>query len=339
MAIIYDVSACFAKYRLIPVSPLDFSYFREIYNLYERENCQLKRQLGEYRELIEQSDLEREEKERYRLLFTYSELDNKSLEEQNGELRARIEELKSFKERTLEKIDSIDERLKRVEKDISDNASGINQDEFVKNEAVQRFVKHSEKFFKWLGNGEEHLRKKCVIAGMFFGFFISMLLANITVTISLGYYGTYSFVQNIWGILAICMLVYTVRARELYSFNTYSRNTIELFTLDKSFIPHKTGKKKKYVVLLALCVLSSLADIYLAISEGWSLAVIVIICELALSAFSVVYYIMALRFFDDYWAVYIIGNTVNGEALSLVLDPLTNRIVDRKLFEEKYKIN
>ncbi|MBR2024682.1 MAG: hypothetical protein IKA02_02610, partial [Clostridia bacterium] len=116
LTVFYEVSSTYARYRGFSYEFFDRSYFEEIFDFFEKENLQLKRQLEDYREIVEESNLNYAEKEKYRLLLSYSEINTATLEEQNDELRKRIDELNTLKDHIDSRFDKIDERLNQIER-------------------------------------------------------------------------------------------------------------------------------------------------------------------------------------------------------------------------------
>ena len=112
MQIIFDATSAYARKKSIAVSEFDRDYFIEIFGCLERENANLKAEMGSLKEelavSVEQGKLKDSDILAYKGLLSTAELDKLSLEEQNAELQRQISKLKDIK------LSSMEEKLNKT---------------------------------------------------------------------------------------------------------------------------------------------------------------------------------------------------------------------------------
>lgn len=336
VAIFYDFSITYARYKHIEYAPLDLEYFKNIYGSLERENQELKAELDSYKDIVNQSELDREEKEKYLLLFSYAELSNQSLEEQNETLRARLAELSNLKNHIDYRLDKIDERLSRIERQGMRGQTSQPKPLTL----AEQILQNSDKSYRYLDTEQVFYKRKLTTSLVAGASIIVNIITSYFATVWFGLYSTFTFFENLWMILQLSLLIYVLKAEYLYRAKDYTRNTMEKFYNDAYGVPKKGGTKAKYVVLLVLSVIGSFAHLFLAFTDktlNQKYAVPVIIFEFLSLVLAFVLFFMARFFFSDYCIIYHTVLNVNGREETFVDDQISGKLVPLKEFE-KYDI-
>ena len=106
MKVYYNLISDYLKYKTKEVSPFNADYYSGIYGLTERENKELKNEVGRLKDDLESLSLENklsnEDNEIYKALISAQEVEKLSLEDQNIELRNQLSKLKDIKINTIE---------------------------------------------------------------------------------------------------------------------------------------------------------------------------------------------------------------------------------------------
>ena len=106
MKVYYNLVSDYLKYKGKEVSPFNADYYNGIYGLTERENKELKNEVGRLRDDLEtlalENKLSTEDNEIYKALISAQEMEKLSLEDQNIELRNQLSKLKDIKINTIE---------------------------------------------------------------------------------------------------------------------------------------------------------------------------------------------------------------------------------------------
>lgn len=102
----YNLVSDYLKYKGKEVSPFNADYYNSIYGLTERENKELKNEVGRLKDDLEtlalENKLSTEDNEIYKALISAQEMEKLSLEDQNIELRNQLSKLKDIKINTIE---------------------------------------------------------------------------------------------------------------------------------------------------------------------------------------------------------------------------------------------
>lgn len=106
MKVYYNLISDYLKYKGKEVSIFNADYYNGIYGLTERENKELKNEVGRLKDDLETLSLENklstEDNEIYKALISAQEVEKLSLEDQNTELRNQLNKLKDIKINTIE---------------------------------------------------------------------------------------------------------------------------------------------------------------------------------------------------------------------------------------------
>ena len=106
MKVYYNLVSDYLKYKGKEVSPFNADYYSGIYGLTERENKELKNEVGRLKDDLEtlalENKLSAEDNEIYKALVSAQEVEKLSLEDQNTELRNQLSKLKDIKINTIE---------------------------------------------------------------------------------------------------------------------------------------------------------------------------------------------------------------------------------------------
>ena len=106
MKVYHNLISCYLKYKGKECSPFNADYFNSIYGLTEKENKELKNEVGRLKDDLESLSLENklsaEDNALYKTLISAQEMENLSLEDQNIELRNQLSKLKDIKINTVE---------------------------------------------------------------------------------------------------------------------------------------------------------------------------------------------------------------------------------------------
>ena len=106
MKVYYNLVSDFLKYKGKKAPVFNADYYNSIYGLTERENKELKNEVGRLKDDLETLSLENklsvEDNEIYKALISAQEVEKLSLEDQNIELRNQLNKLKDIKINTIE---------------------------------------------------------------------------------------------------------------------------------------------------------------------------------------------------------------------------------------------
>lgn len=323
--IFYEVSSTYAKYKSIQYDAFDREYFEENFDLFEKENQYLKNQLENYRNLVEESNLNYAEKEKYRLLLSYSEINSATLEEQNKELRKRLDELSILKEHIDTRLDRIDERLNRIE--FSSNAKNQNITRplskaeliMINSKKEYIFCDGELNFFKW----------KIALFVSFVVLFTVGILASYVATKYFELYSTFTLFENIYLYLTIFMCAYVLKSKTIYSVDEYKKNSFERLYFDSYGKPTVKKVKTKYYVFLVLSLISSFAHFFLAVYDSTGVKEYITsvkICEVLFFVLSIAYFVAVKIFFNKYFAILHTVKTTDGVTERYVDDGISGTL-------------
>lgn len=126
MRVIFDATSAYARKKRVGVGEFDGNYFIEIFGCLERENVNLKAEMGSLKEelavSVEQGKLKDSDILAYKGLLSSAELDKLSLEEQNAELQRQISKLKDIKLSSMEeKLNKTLELLYELTESVAEN--------------------------------------------------------------------------------------------------------------------------------------------------------------------------------------------------------------------------
>ena len=106
MKVYYNLVSDYLKYKGKEPPVFNADYYNSIYGLTERENKELKNEVGRLKDDLESLSLENklsaEDNEIYKALISAQEVEKLSLEDQNAELRNQLNKLKDIKINTIE---------------------------------------------------------------------------------------------------------------------------------------------------------------------------------------------------------------------------------------------
>lgn len=131
MKVYYNLVSVYLSFKGKECSAFNADYYNSIYGLTERENKELKNEVGRLKEDLESLSLENklsaEDNATYKLLVSAQEMENLTLEDQNTELRNQLNKLKDIKINTIElKLDRTIELLNNLtESVVESRAIGI----------------------------------------------------------------------------------------------------------------------------------------------------------------------------------------------------------------------
>lgn len=323
--IFYEVSSTYAKYKNVQCNAFDREYFEENFDFFEKENLYLKNQLENYRDIVEESNLNYAEKEKYRLLLSYSEINSVTLEEQNKELRKRLDELSVLKSHIDSRFDKIDERLNRIE--YSSN---------VKNQNITRPLSKSEiiminskKDYIFCGTEESFFKWKIALTISFLVLFTVGIFASYFATKYFELYSTYTLFENIYMYLTIFMFAYVLKSKMIYNVEKYKKNSFEKLYLDSYGRPFMKKVKTKYYVFLILSLISSIAHFFLATYDSTGIKEYITSLALSEALFfiiSIAYFVAVKIFFNNYFAILHTVKTTNGVTERYVDDGISGTL-------------
>ena len=165
MKVYYNLVSDYLKRKGKEVSPFNADYYSSIYGLTERENKELKNEVGRLKDDLEtlalENKLSAEDNEIYKALISAQEVEKLSLEDQNTELRNQLNKLKDIKINTIElKLNKALELLYNLTDSVVESRAigiavgksitgqDITQTDYMK-DAVE-IVKHKESVFDML---------------------------------------------------------------------------------------------------------------------------------------------------------------------------------------------
>ena len=242
------------------------------------------------------------------------------------------------------KIDSMKESIDVLEKKLnalavqnsnskSQQSPGIEKQRF----NLTNFLLKSKKYFRWFGSKKEFNVKKTLAIVSYLLLVLFGCLATIFTTISYGGYTGTSIFGNIWLVLALIILLKTAKTSiEIRDLDLEKASTNK-FGVSKYNLHFDTGKKKyRFYIFYWLAVIGIILDIILVCTKqgATNIGLPIVFQILFLIMIFVSSFLKILLFSGYHFAIYE-GND-NGKLLRFVQDPIINKLMTYKEFEDTH---
>ena len=157
MRVVFDATSAYARKKGVGVGEFDGNYFIEIFGCLERENVNLKAEMGSLKEelavSVEQGKLKDSDILAYKGLLSSAELDKLSLEEQNAELQRQISKLKDIK------LSSMEEKLNKTIDLLNELTASVVENRAI-SYAVGDTICGAERFKSYVHRAKEELKNE-----------------------------------------------------------------------------------------------------------------------------------------------------------------------------------
>ena len=157
MRVVFDATSAYARKKGVGVGEFDGNYFIEIFGCLERENVNLKAEMGSLKEelavSVEQGKLKDSDILAYKGLLSTAELDKLSLEEQNAELQRQISKLKDIK------LSSMEEKLNKTIDLLNELTASVVENRAI-SYAVGDTICGAERFKSYVERAKEELKNE-----------------------------------------------------------------------------------------------------------------------------------------------------------------------------------
>lgn len=202
---------------------------------------------------------------------------------------------------------------------------------------VLNFLKNAKKSLRWLGNKKEFDKSKKIAIISNLVLIVFGIILTIVATICFGLYSTFTLFENIWLVLSVMSVMYMSRNTILNEMNHLSKNSPDIYGMDKLFMPFSIGNKKYFKVLRVLCIIAILCNAIAAwcVPETKSPGLIMVL-ELLFLGIVIFASIMTSRFYSMYLIPYAEGNNyVTKEKVVLVSLPNSKGLVSEEEFKSR----
>ena len=157
MRVIFEATSAYARKKDVGVGEFDGNYFIEIFGCLERENVNLKAEMGSLKEelavSVEQGKLKDSDILAYKGLLSTAALDKLSLEEQNAELQRQISKLKDIK------LSSMEEKLNKTIDLLNELTASVVENRAI-SYAVGDTICGAERFKSYVERAKEELKNE-----------------------------------------------------------------------------------------------------------------------------------------------------------------------------------
>lgn len=351
MRLLYGVVARVAVTWGEATLAFDEMYFCNLFGSFERDNQLLWEQLNALRaELEEYATRGMAEEERDAYAATGGEgLAGLALEEQNEELKRQIALLTDIKQGLDRRLSSIEEGQREI---LHAVRSITQEQERARVATVKRaqpspppitlaqFAKGSAQAHIWLGTAQEFENKQKRALILLLSLIGVMVLSTIVTSIGFHIYSTYTFFENIYLILVVCMTIYIHGAKRVYDTATLQNRCMFTFVPTRDGIWRMGNKKTKYKVLLVLSCIGSALNIVCVFGdllENIKLGFLIVVLELGVLVLSIVANHFASDFFEDYLFVGLKARVaMPGVSQVLIYSPLENKLYTKEDFQKRF---
>ena len=254
------------------------------------------------------------------------------MENRFGNAFEGIEKILSGQEQILLGQEEIKNELKRK------NESSPNDEINKANERLKfnNFIKNSQKSYLYFNLDDEYRKEKSktliIVSAMLF----VALLTTIFTTISIGFYSTFSVLENVWMAFEVGLIIKILKSRQEYDHFEYSLNSYQRFEMNSDGLYCPVADKKRYKIFKILaCISAGLNIIFLIVEYKNPIAIVAIAFEVLVIASAIV----AMYFTEDYFYGYtaVLYNGLYGqEKLEIVQDNLLNKIMTKKEYISHY---
>lgn len=204
--------------------------------------------------------------------------------------------------------------------------------------SLKNFIKRSTHEYMWVGTKEDFDKEKNLALILIMSSIVSMIICTIVACISFNMYSTYTFFENIWLLLMMCVLKYTCKTKKNYSTLDYAYNSFERFKIDSDGILRCTCYKKKYKWFLVLACISFLLNVLSAwIFDDSSIPLLVTILELVALALNIFTVYKVTDFFLGYGPIRLTGVNETGSGTAvLIFDTTMNKLYTEEEYLKKF---
>ena len=238
-------------------------------------------------------------------------------------------------ERARQDHEELLEAIKRSNDEASAERAAIDR----RNRAfsIKNFIKRSVHEYMWIGDAEEFKKEKRITVILLLASVFCMLASTVVVSVLWSMYSTYTLFENIWLLLSLYMLKYTVKAKKNYPIFEYSMNSIERFRLDSDGVLRTDRVKKKYKWFLALSIIAVLLNVICAWIIENNAPWLITVLELLTLVINIAAYKRVYDFFFGYGPIRFTGmNDAGTEKVVIIFDTLENKLYLEADYLKKY---
>ena len=204
--------------------------------------------------------------------------------------------------------------------------------------AIQKFFSLSKKEYHYFGDQETFSKDKFKTLAILFGFLILGIVTSVLSSFGCGIYTTFTFIENLWLILEICLIVHVIHSKRFYQDIEYSLHSYERFEPNSDGLYHPAGTKRSYRIIKILSLIAAGCNVvFLCMKARGAITVWAIIFEVLFfaSVFLTMYF--AEDYFCLYSLVYFTGrNEANTQTVTIVYEMAAHKLYPKEDFEKRY---
>ena len=208
-------------------------------------------------------------------------------------------------------------------------------------QVIQDFVRSATKEHVWFGSIGDFNKSKMLVNVICIVLIIVTLVSTILMSLSIKFYSTFSFLENIWMVFVCIILAYSINSRkkmldiELKEHSTYT------FIQDEDGTWRDTNKeKKRFKAFRIIAYISAIGNIIVVwcLSNG-TLAIMTTIFELLLLGLSIGLYFAYANLACMYgtFILYTGYNVDKTQKITLIFDVIGRKLAPFEEYKEKYK--
>ena len=203
--------------------------------------------------------------------------------------------------------------------------------------SLKSFIKRSVHEYVWVGAESDFEKAKSTTIPWILVSIAMMLLSTIVTSVSLGRYSTFTLIENIWLILALCLWKYTSVAEKRYLTYKYAENSALIFEPDADGVLRWTVYKKKYKWFFVLSCLSCICNFISILAGGGAVPALAAILELLTLSANIFAAYKVADFFAGYGLLRFTGMNEAGTAqVSLIFEPILNELHTEEEYVKKF---
>ena len=204
--------------------------------------------------------------------------------------------------------------------------------------ALQKFFALSKKEYHYFGDQKTFSKDKLKTLAILFGFLILGIVTSVLTSFGCGIYTTFTFVENLWLILEICLITHVIRSKRFYQDIEYSLHSYERFEPHSNGLYHPAETKRSYRIIKILSLIAAGCNVvFLCMKARGAITVWAIIFEVLFfaSVFLTMYF--AEDYFCLYSLVYFTGrNESNTQTVTVVYEMAASKLYPKEDFEKRY---
>ena len=202
---------------------------------------------------------------------------------------------------------------------------------------VHKFFCSTQKTYHYFGDEANYDTEKKKTFALLLLTIIIALVANITTSISIGIFSTFSFVEDLWFFLVFRLICHILHSKRFYDHTDYSLHSYKTFAINQERLFYPTETKRSYRIIKILALISAPCNvIYLGMNYKGATTVIAIIFEVLVFAAIFYSFFLAEDFFGQYTIIYYSGETQKNGTITFVFDQMGRKWYTKEEYEKTF---